>query len=168
MDRWRKLFAGVATQLDEIEGNAALTPSNPGKTSATASGAPPVVIRHSDFDISSGSAREMQQGELAATEPSFDFKVENHQIALTWKNIGEVTVRYYLMDPEFLFSANPFVTEDSTRAAIIKPTKSVLVKLPEERTRCKFPCRWSSVKRMCSLKSSAQASISLRHSTQTL
>ena len=81
----------------------------------------------------------MQQGELAATEPSFDFKVENRQITLTWKNMGEVTIRYYLMDPEFLFSASPFVTADSTRAAIIKPTKSVFVKLPEGKDALQIP-----------------------------
>ena len=35
--------------------------------------------------------------------------MENRRIALTWKNLGEVTVNYYLMDPEFPFSSSPFV-----------------------------------------------------------
>jgi hypothetical protein len=74
--------------------------------------------------------RERQQAELAASEPSFDFKVENLTIALTWKNLGEVTINYYLMDPEFLFSASPFVTQDAGRFSIIKPTQTATQKLP--------------------------------------
>ncbi|WP_397384757.1 autotransporter-associated beta strand repeat-containing protein, partial [Prosthecobacter sp.] len=75
--RWKLLFADVSTQLEEIEG----------KTAKTEKGDKP--------------DREKQQAELAATEPGFDFKVENKTIALTWKNLGEVTLNYYLMDPEF-------------------------------------------------------------------
>jgi len=52
--------------------------------------------------------------------------VENRRIALTWKNLAAVTINYYLMDPEFLFSSSPFVTEDPARFSIIKPTKSAV------------------------------------------
>ena len=83
--------------------------------------------------------REKQQGELATTEPSFDFKVENRQIALTWKNLREVTIRYYLMDPEFLFSASPFVTQDSGRFSIIKPTRTDTQALPEGKDQLSIP-----------------------------
>ena len=107
VDRWRKLFAEVGAQLDEIEGKGAAAAKADGQKD-----------------------REAQQGELAATEPAFDFKVENRQIALTWKNLREVTVNYYLMDPEFLFSSSPFVTQDAGRFSIIKPTKSTVEKLP--------------------------------------
>jgi hypothetical protein len=54
-------------------------------------------------------------GRTCRRRASFDIKVENRTLALTWKNLREVTVNYYLMDPEFLFSANPFVSEDSSR-----------------------------------------------------
>ena len=106
VDRWRKLFAEVAAQLDEIEGKAV---QRPGENQPN---------------------RDNQQGELAATEPSFDFKVENRQIALTWNNLGAVTINYYLMDPEFLFSASPFVTQDAGRFSIIKPTRTAAQALP--------------------------------------
>jgi len=113
VDRWRKLFAEVAAQLDEIAGVAGANPAvSPDAAGATV------------------PDREKQQGELAATEPTFDFKVESRQIALTWKNLGAVTINYYLMDPEFLFSASPFVTEDTSRFSIIKPTRTVSQALP--------------------------------------
>ncbi len=106
VDRWRALFGEVTAQIDEIEGKK--------------------VARAGDKPD-----RENQQSELAATEPTFSFKVENKTVTLTWKNLPSVTMNYYLMDPEFLFSASPFVTEDSGRFSIIKPTKSVVHTLPE-------------------------------------
>ena len=104
--RWKNLFAEVGSQLDEIEGKAA---------------------KKKDDDKPD---REKQQAELAATEPTFDFKVENRNIALTWKNLGDVTINYYLMDPEFSFSSSPFVSQDAGRFSIIKPTQSAKLALP--------------------------------------
>lgn len=116
VDRWRKLFGDVSAQLDAAEGKT---------TAAT--------------KLEGQPDREAQQGELAATEPSFDFKVENRQIALTWKNLREVTVNYYLMDPEFLFSSSPFVTQGPGRFSIIKPSKSATEKLPEGKDALDLP-----------------------------
>ncbi len=106
VDRWRAIFAEASAQIDEIEGKK--------------------VARAGDKPD-----REKQQAELAAAEPAFDFKVENRSIALTWKNLRKVTVNYYLMDPEFLFSSSPFVSEDPARFSIIKPTRTATQALPE-------------------------------------
>ena len=108
--RWKLLFADVATQLDEIEGKAA------------------------KMEKGDKPDREKQQAELAATEPSFDFKVENKTLALGWKNLGEVTLNYYLMDPEFSFSSNPFVSQDAGRFSIIKPNKTTVQTLPKNQS----------------------------------
>ncbi len=115
VDRWRTLFAEVASQIDEIEGKAGKSgdPNQPD--------------------------REKQQGELAATEPGFDFKVENRTISLNWRNLKEVTVNYYLMDPEFSFSSNPFVSEDAGRFSIIKPNFSAAQVLPAGATTLDVP-----------------------------
>ncbi len=113
--RWRNLFAEVGSQLDEIEGKAAAK---------------------KDDDKPD---REKQQAELAATEPTFDFKVENKSIALTWKNLGDVTINYYLMDPEFSFSSSPFVSQDSGRFSIIKPSSSAKHALPQGKDALDIP-----------------------------
>ena len=113
--RWKNLFAEVASQLDEIEGKAAAKKPD---------GTPD---------------REKQQSELAATEPAFDFKVENKTIALTWKNLGEATINYYLMDPEFSFSSNPFVSQDASRFSIIKPNLSARQALPKDKESLDVP-----------------------------
>ena len=41
-------------------------------------------------------------------------------------------MNYYPMDPEFLFSISPFVTQDSSRFAVIKPTKTERKQLPQD------------------------------------
>ncbi|MFO1439281.1 MAG: hypothetical protein U1F81_13265 [Verrucomicrobiaceae bacterium] len=113
--RWKTLFKDVLTQADEAEG----------KTTNTEKPAQP--------------DREAQQGALAATEPGFDFKVEKQTISLNWKNLSEVTLNYYLMDPEFSFSSNPFVSQDAGRFSIIKPNKTTTQALPKDATQLDIP-----------------------------
>ncbi len=114
VDRWRALFAEAGAQLDEIEGKKVARPGDK-------------------------PDREKQQAELAASEPTFDLKVENRTIAMTWKNLREVTVNYYLMDPEFLFSSSPFVSEDPARFSIIKPTRTATVALVDGKDAMDIP-----------------------------
>ncbi len=114
VDRWKTLFSDVRAEADEAEGKAG----------------------HGEAP---GKDREGRQAALAATEPSFDFKVEDGKISLGWKNADEVRVNYYLMDPEFLFSSNPFVAQDAGRFSIVKPGKSDLVKLPAGRDALDLP-----------------------------
>ncbi|MEQ1860487.1 MAG: hypothetical protein ABMA13_11180 [Chthoniobacteraceae bacterium] len=110
VERWRNLFREVLVQLDEIEGKAGVVKQD---------GTQP--------------DRERDTTGLASKDPTFDFKVENRTIALTWRNLGEVTLNYYLIDPEFSFSSNPFVSADAGRSSIIKPTQSVRLPLPAEK-----------------------------------
>jgi hypothetical protein len=55
--------------------------------------------------------------------------VEGVKATLDFQNVPEVTVNYYEMDLEFLFSTNPFVSSDTSRFAIIQPNKSMKMKL---------------------------------------
>lgn len=105
--RWKKLFAEVSAQAAEANGTEV------------------------NREKSAEPDREQQQGQLANTEPSFDFKVEGQAIHLNWKNLDAVTVNYYLMDPEFSFSSSPFVSQDAGRFSIVKPAKSVTQPLPK-------------------------------------
>jgi hypothetical protein len=113
VDRWRALFAEVAAQLDEVEGKKVTRPGDK-------------------------PDREKQQAELAATEPTLDFKVENRNIALTWKNLKEVTINYYLMDPEFLFSSSPFVSEIRRVSRSSSPRGPATQALPRGQGRARY------------------------------
>lgn len=112
VDRWRKLFAEVTAQADEIAGKAA-----------------PVV---------DDKNRTQTQTQLAASEPSMDLKVESGKVTLTYQNLTEFRVNYYLMDVELLFSKNPFVQQVSNQFAYVSPNMTGTVKLKEPKGVCEF------------------------------
>ncbi|MCE9603500.1 MAG: hypothetical protein K8U03_01205 [Planctomycetia bacterium] len=103
VDRWKNTFASILAQLDEAEGKS------------------PTTIDAED--------RAQRQTALAATEPSFDFQVEAKQLTLNYQNLKSVTVSYYLMDVEMLFSRNPFVQQFSGQFSSIRPNFSQTVEL---------------------------------------
>jgi hypothetical protein len=113
VDRWRELFAEIADQVAEIKG---------GKSQ---------VLDYED--------RSQRQGKLSSTEPGFDVKVENRTVVISHRNLAEVTVNYYPMDLELLFSKNPFVSQDTSRFSMIKPVRADVVKLPEHEQETAFP-----------------------------
>ena len=108
VDRWRKAFAVIANQLQEIEGAAAA-----------------VVDQES---------REQTQTALAATEPGFEFTVESRTVQLNYQNLSKVRVNFYLMDIELLFSRNPFVQQYSDQFSFIRPNETVELELPADKT----------------------------------
>lgn len=107
VDLWRDRFADLTAQIKELQG------------------AQPEVIKEGD--------REQEQQLAAALEPSLSIGVEGVQATLDFQNVSEVTVNYYEMDLEFLFSTNPFVSSGTSRFAIIQPNKAILMKLQGEK-----------------------------------
>ncbi len=112
VDRWRNAFANITSQLDELEGG--------------------------DTKIIDDEDRDQKQTQLAASEPSLDFKVESKKVKLTYQNLKSVTVNYYLMDIELLFSRNPFVQQFSGRFSHIRPNMSTEVELPADQAALEF------------------------------
>jgi hypothetical protein len=112
VDRWRKRFANVVVQADEIEGKAG------------------AVVNEED--------RNQVQAKLAATQPGFDFTVEARKVTLNYQNLETVTVNYYLMDVELLFSQNPFLQEYSGQFAYIKPNDAAALKLDAKKKQTDF------------------------------
>ena len=109
---WREKFADITAQISEVEG------------------AGPVVIDEGN--------REQEQQAAAAREPSLDLKVEGVKATLDHHNIAEVTVNYYEMDLEFLFSTNPFVSSGTSRFSIIRPNQSISMKLTKGKNATSF------------------------------
>lgn len=105
VDRWRKAFAAIVVQLDEIDGKPT--------------------------ELVDDKNREQVQSKLAAASPSFDFKVDAKKVELNFANLKTVQVNYYVMDVELLFSRNPFVQNVSGELTYIRPRSSQLVELPE-------------------------------------
>lgn len=115
VDRWRERFGKVAEQAAEIGGENAANPA-----------------RAAEDD------REQQQEQLAATEANIEMKAEGRTITLDYRNLEQVRVNYYEMDLEFLFSSNPFVSEDTSRFSFIRPNVTLLKDLPKNQTSLSF------------------------------
>lgn len=105
---WRKRFREVLTQLDEAEG----------KTRP--------------------QAEEQTPANLAATAPALELAVEGRNVAVSYKNLSEVEVRYYELDVEFAFSAQPFAGPDGASAAFVKPNFRETRTLPKGATQLAY------------------------------
>ncbi len=113
VDRWRNTFASLNSMLDELDGKS------------------PGVIDEDD--------RNQRQTELAARQPTFEFEVAAKTVNLDYQNLATVTVNYYLMDLELLFSRNPFVQEFSGQFSSIRPNQAVEIELPAGKKHVEFP-----------------------------
>ncbi|MBM3981598.1 MAG: hypothetical protein FJ304_15235 [Planctomycetes bacterium] len=113
VDRWKHTFAAITAQLDEIEGKV-------GK-----------VVDPND--------RNQNQGNLAATEPGFEFTLDAKAINLTYQNLDTVKVNYYPMDVELLFSTSPFVQQSGGQFASIRPNATKEIKLPAKQNKLVVP-----------------------------
>jgi hypothetical protein len=82
--------------------------------------------------------RDQNQGNLAATEPGFEFTVSAAGVNLTWQNIDTARINYYLMDVELLFSTNPFVQRSGGQFASIRPNGTEEVAMPKGRNKHTF------------------------------
>ncbi len=108
VDRWRKAFANISSQLDQITG--------------------------SPVELVDALDRTQRQTGLAASQPNFDFTVESQKIRIDYQNLDQVQVNYYLMDIELLFSRNPFVQHYADQFSYIRPNTSQTVPLASGKT----------------------------------
>jgi hypothetical protein len=113
VDKWRNLFVSISNQLDEAEGKA--------------------------NKVADADNRDQKQGNLAATEPAFELAVEGKTLNLSWQNLESVTVNYYEMDVELLFSRNPFVQGSGGQFNSIRPNASKVLQLPKGQSKGAFP-----------------------------
>ncbi len=105
VDKWRQSFAEVAKQVAEVEGAAA----RPDQTT-----------------------REDQLERLSSQEPFLDLSASGRELSLRHRNLKMVTVNYYEMDLEFLFSSRPFVSADSGGFSYIRPNLVETKELPAD------------------------------------
>ena len=116
VDRWRNRFENIVAMVEEIKGGSS--------------------------DLIDEKDRTQQQDQLASKAPGFDFKIESSgkkrgagKGSLEWRNLKELTVNYYEMDIEFLFSSNPFARDQIDGFSMIRPNLSQTVKLKDDETK---------------------------------
>ncbi|MBI5538354.1 MAG: hypothetical protein HY898_36865 [Deltaproteobacteria bacterium] len=120
VDRWRKLFANVVAQVQEMAGGAA--------------------------EVADQDDKSQRQARLASTEPSLELAVDGKAVVVSWQNLRECQVSYYRMDVELLFSRQPFVQQGTDQFAFIKPNRTDAIALPEGTTsmRLELPAEFAS------------------------
>jgi hypothetical protein len=137
--RWNTAFAEIEAALKEINLIVAQAELNTKTAVATIddSSALALLAQKADDPADAGEEaklddRAIKQTNLAKTEPNFDFKVESKKIQLNYQNLESVTIKYYEMDIELLFSRNPFVQRFSGAFSYIKPNVVKVIKLKQK------------------------------------
>lgn len=108
VERWEKKFAEVSRQVGQVLGENA---------------------EGDDPDAT---------GVLSSSDPFLELTATGRQAELSYRNADAITVNYYEMDLEFLFSSKPFVSGDSGQFAYVKPNRVDEKNLPEGETKLSF------------------------------
>lgn len=125
---WRERFSQVVRQVREhrsmIEGESIELPQ---------SADDPTRL------VSTRDARRDRDQAIAATlQPAFDLRVEGNHAQLKWQNLEDVRVNYYVLDVELLFTRSPFVQNGSSRASLVEPNATKLIRLPAKQGETHF------------------------------
>jgi hypothetical protein len=107
VEHWQQAFAAIGVQLDELEGDA------------------PSVV--------DGDDRNQNQTVLASTEPILTLKNQGNQVTLVSSNIDNLTLNFYAMDIEVLFSRNPFVQQYSNKFSFVRPNASQQLEIGDDK-----------------------------------
>jgi hypothetical protein len=105
-NRWRERFAQISAQVAELKGE---------KTKLVA-----------PDDVS------QSQAAMAATMESLEAKLEGQKLHISCRNAKELTISYYPIDVELMFSRDPFGNQLQTSEPITTPTLSETVKVGEK------------------------------------
>jgi len=106
IENWRKRFTAILQQLDEITGK--------------------------NFQVTDEKDRSQKLTEMAEKESSFDFTIEGKKITIDYRNISEISVSFFQMDVELLFSTNPFSLSSLDQFSYVKPNKTLTVNFQEK------------------------------------
>lgn len=102
--RWRKLFARVASQLEEIEGKAAL-------------------------EVDPKEREEIRE-QATRTQPGIELVSEDGGLVIESENLESCELSIYRVDLELMFSREPFVQQQSDQFGFIKPGRRETLSLP--------------------------------------
>lgn len=141
VNRWREKFAAVTEQVEEIRGAAGAWEAGQDREADKVDGADGKkgedAAPNADA-LTDADEREARQEGQAKREPGFDLATEGTRILVDHQNLDEVTVNYYEMDLEFLFSSQPFVSAGSGQFRYVVPNSSETRELPADGDRLAF------------------------------
>lgn len=103
VDHWRNRFENVIAMVREIRGEAG--------------------------GIVDLENRDQRQAALATAAESIDFTMESGTGSVRHQNVSQLTINYYQMDIELLFSRNPFSRDSLSGFSLIRPNMTQQVEV---------------------------------------
>ena len=113
VDLWRNRFKDVIAQVAEIRG--------------------------ADVSVTDTRENSQQQTKLASESAAFDFTIVDKTIKVSAQAIDTVTVNFYEMDIELMFSRSPFAESELDRFSVIVPTLTQTVELDGDSAKIDVP-----------------------------
>jgi len=107
---WKNMFNEIEDQLNEYDGKI-----------------------NFDEEINK-EEKELSKKEKhkAESEEVLNIELKDQDINIIYKNISEITIKYYLIDIEILFSRSPFVKKTKVDFGLVKPQKIDTIKVENE------------------------------------
>lgn len=101
LNHWKDLFEEIEDQLLEYDGKVSMD----------------------DIEsIMDEQKKKKQTNKIAIqTESKLSFTIENKQLQILYTNINSVTIKFYLIDLEILFSRTPFIKQNSDDFSFVQP-----------------------------------------------
>ena len=109
---WRVLFTEILDQLQEYDGEET----------------PDIEIDQEDESKKKANLKKSK-----ALEPTLNFTLEGKDLVVEYTNITEVTLKYYIIDPEILFSRAPFLMQNTEDFAYTRPCKTEIIPLEKDK-----------------------------------
>jgi hypothetical protein len=78
---------------------------------------------------------EKHKGEL---EESLNIELKDQSININYRNVSTITIKYYLIDIEILFSRSPFVKKTKVDFGLVKPQKIETIKVENTKIENKY------------------------------
>ncbi|MCX7819959.1 MAG: hypothetical protein N2652_12260 [Kiritimatiellae bacterium] len=107
--RWRSRVQTLLAHIREAEGGPAAAATDP-------------------------QNRDLVQQQVAAEQPSLDLRLHGRVLEVVGRHLQTVTLNFYPMDLELLFSRNPFMTQDTRHFAHVRPAHSLTISVPQDGT----------------------------------
>ena len=108
---WRMKFTEILDQLDEFDGKE---------------------VDDQEIDLEDLDKKDENMKKLKKLEPSLDFTIENKDIMIDYANIESINVKYYIVNPEILFTREPFEMKNFEMFSYVKPVFQTIKILPQK------------------------------------
>jgi hypothetical protein len=128
--RWQQRFAEIATQIAQREALLSGTQTVSTRDGEN-DGTKPTGIRGDAADLAILD-RDKQQAENATATTDVRLRIEGDQLLIDYRNTKSVSLRFYGVDLELMFSKNPFVRDGLERLATVRPGRSEEIALSDK------------------------------------